>query len=109
MRPIELMCFIQIEKSIVTRTGLFDQYLFAKTKDPYMESVNLGADWLQCIDTIQKRIQQTQDYVLYRYAPYLPVAFHMYFAKASAPKIPYSNVAYDVRSLNSKALFIAET
>jgi len=75
--------------------GLFDHYLTVKSKEPYMESINLGTDWLQFMDLIQAKVQHDQNYVLYRYTPFLPVAFHMYFAKVLNPKLLYSNVSYE--------------
>lgn len=75
--------------------GLFDQYLNSRTKDPYMESIIMGADWLEFSDLVQEKVQRQQSFVLHRYSAFLPVAFHMYFARATAPKIQYSNVAYE--------------
>lgn len=65
-------------------------------KDPYMESLNAGTEWLCFSDLVQQKIQHSQDFVLRRYSVFLPVAFHMYFARATNMKIQYSNVAYEV-------------
>ena len=83
---------------ILVFLGLFDQYLLCKTKDPYLESINAGSEWLCFSDLVQEQVQHHQDYVLRRYSSFLPVAFHIYFARATAPKVQYSNVAYEVFS-----------
>lgn len=75
--------------------GLFDQYLHCKTKDPYLESINLGNDWLGFTDILKHKVASSQDYVLWRFLSFLPVAFHLYFARANPGKIQYSNVAYE--------------
>ena len=75
--------------------GLFDQYLNSKTKDPYLESINLANEWIGFTDILQKKVSKNQDYVLWRFLSFLPVAFHMFFARATCGKVPYSNVAYE--------------
>lgn len=84
--------------------GLFDQYLHSKTKDPYLESINLGTEWLVFYDILQKRVSSNQDYTLWRYLPFLPVAFHLYFARINCGKIQMSNVGYEnhIKSTHNK-------
>ena len=76
--------------------GLFDQYLHCKTKDPYMESITKGQDWLCFSDLIQQRVLHDQDFMLRKYSIFLPVAFHMLFAKATPLKLQYTNASYEV-------------
>ncbi|XP_047143449.1 chromosome transmission fidelity protein 18 homolog isoform X1 [Hydra vulgaris] len=75
--------------------GLFDHYLNTKTKDPYLESINCGCDWLEFTDFLENKISSQQEYVFLRYMTFLPVAFHMYYARSLSPKITYSATAYE--------------
>jgi len=75
--------------------GLFDQYLHCKTKDPYLESINEGCEWIAFTDLLKKRVASNQDYVLWKFLSFLPVAFHMYFARANSGKVQYCNATYE--------------
>lgn len=61
-----------------------------------MESITRGQDWLCFSDLIQQRVQHDQDFMLRKYSVFLPVAFHMLFAKATPLKLQYTNVSYEV-------------
>jgi len=82
--------------SICLLSGLFDQYLNCKTKDPYLETITKGNEWLCFADLLQERVQHDQEFALRKFSFFLPVAFHMFFAKATPLKFQYTNAAYEV-------------
>ena len=61
-----------------------------------MESITKGQDWLCFSDLIQQRVLHDQDFMLRKYSIFLPVAFHMLFAKATPLKLQYTNASYEV-------------
>lgn len=56
-----------------------------------------ATEWLEFADLVSKSLQQQQNFVLMRYQPFLSVAFHMFFAGPSQPKLNYPSTKYEVR------------
>ncbi|XP_070580731.1 chromosome transmission fidelity protein 18 homolog isoform X2 [Ptychodera flava] len=75
--------------------GLFDNFLDLKFKDPHLEAVVLGHDWLAFNDHLNQQINHSQSYNLMKYLPYMPVAFHMLFASSTHHRIQYPNTQYE--------------
>ncbi|XP_006814806.1 chromosome transmission fidelity protein 18 homolog, partial [Saccoglossus kowalevskii] len=78
-----------------TTQGIFDNFLEVKCKDPYMDAVILGHEWLAMSDRLNQEISHSQNYIFMRYLPFLPVAFHMLFASNSHRRIQYPNTQYE--------------
>ena len=75
--------------------GIFENYLNMKFKDAYLNQVVSATEWLQFTDLISQCLLQQQSFVLMRYQPFLSVAFHMFFAAPSQPKLCYPSIGYE--------------
>ncbi|CAM9740759.1 unnamed protein product [Lampetra planeri] len=78
--------------------GLFENYLAARVKDPRMELVCLGTEWLCFQDLASCSIARGQNYVLMRYLPFVAVAFHFLFSTNSPPRLNYPNSNFEMQS-----------
>uniref|UniRef100_S4R966 Chromosome transmission fidelity protein 18 homolog n=1 Tax=Petromyzon marinus TaxID=7757 RepID=S4R966_PETMA len=77
--------------------GLFENYLAARVKDPRMELVCLGTEWLCFQDLASCSIARGQNYVLMRYLPFVAVAFHFLFSTNSPPRLNYPNSNFEMQ------------
>ncbi|CAB4009807.1 chromosome transmission fidelity 18 homolog, partial [Paramuricea clavata] len=75
--------------------GIFENYLNMKFKDAYLNQVVSATEWLQFTDLVSQCLLQQQSFVLMRYQPFLSVAFHMFFAAPSQPKLSYPSIGYE--------------
>jgi chromosome transmission fidelity protein 18 len=76
--------------------GLFENYLNIRFKDPNLEAVCVGLDWMVFHDTLQQHIGHTQNYTCLAYLPYLSVAFHFLYASPSRPYVKYPHTNFEV-------------
>jgi len=53
-------------------------------------------EWMVFYDTLQQRINVTQDYSVLPYLPYLSVIFHFLFAISARSQLKYPSVGYEV-------------
>ncbi len=58
--------------------------------------IQVANDWMCFCDEINQYISHTQDYILGRYSPYLPVVFHLLFASKNPGRIQYPSSQYEV-------------
>ncbi|XP_044184420.1 chromosome transmission fidelity protein 18 homolog isoform X3 [Acropora millepora] len=83
--------------------GLFENYLQVKFKDPNLEVVVSGTEWLEFTDFIDQAVLRRQSYNLMAYNPFLSVAFHFFFATAqSNSKLSYPNSQYENHQKETK-------
>lgn len=75
---------------------MFENYLNVKFKDPNLEAVSVGQDWLLFHDTLQSRISHSQDYSFMPYLPFLSVAFHFLFSSPSKPPLRYPHTDFEM-------------
>ncbi len=80
-------------------TGLFENYLLARVRDPNLEAISVAQDWLVFNDTLSSHIGRCQDYMFMAYLPFLAVAFHFLFAASTKTHLKYPNTGYEVRSM----------
>jgi chromosome transmission fidelity protein 18 len=76
--------------------GLFENYLNIRFKDPNLEAVCVGLDWMVFHDTLQQHIGHTQNYTCLAYLPYLSVAFHFLYASPSRPYVKYPHTNFEM-------------
>ncbi|XP_068100264.1 chromosome transmission fidelity protein 18 homolog [Hyperolius riggenbachi] len=82
--------------------GLYDNFLNMKVKESNFNVVCLALDWLEFTDIVNTVIMHGQNFQLMRYLPFLPVAFHLYFAANNIPRIAYPNSHYEALSKTSQ-------
>jgi chromosome transmission fidelity protein 18 len=75
---------------------LFENYLNIRFKDPNLEAICVGLDWVVFHDTLQQHIAQTQSYLFWGYLPFLSVTFHFLFAAPSKPYIRYPHTNFEM-------------
>ncbi|XP_075035376.1 LOW QUALITY PROTEIN: chromosome transmission fidelity protein 18 homolog [Mixophyes fleayi] len=78
--------------------GLYDNFLNMKVKESSFGIVCTALDWLEFTDIVNTTIMHGQNFQLMRYLPFLPVAFHLFFAASNIPRIAYPNVHYEALS-----------
>ncbi|XP_066545083.1 chromosome transmission fidelity protein 18 homolog isoform X2 [Amia ocellicauda] len=78
--------------------GLYENFLSMKLKDPSLQGVCRGLDWLGFTDMLSETVFRGQNFSLLRYLPFLPAAFHMFFAANNVPRITYPNSQYEAQS-----------
>lgn len=76
--------------------GLYDNFLNMKIKESSFGTVCLAMDWLEFTDIVNTMIMHGQNFQLMKYLPFLPVAFHLFFAANNIPRIAYPNSHYEV-------------
>uniref|UniRef100_A0A7N8WTK5 Chromosome transmission fidelity protein 18 homolog n=1 Tax=Mastacembelus armatus TaxID=205130 RepID=A0A7N8WTK5_9TELE len=69
--------------------GLYENYLSMRVRDPNMESVCKGLEWLSFSDRLNQVILHGQNFSLMKYLPFLSVTFHFLFAHTHVPRISY--------------------
>lgn len=80
----------------VSPQGLYDNFLSMKVKESSFGTVVSALDWLGFTDIVNTMIMHGQNFQLMRYLPFLPVAFHLFFAASNIPRIAYPNSHYEV-------------
>ena len=79
--------------------ALFENFLNVKFRDNNFQSVAKANEWLMYCDTFNKQVREKQDYFLYRYMMYMPVAFYKLFSTSSAPnpknRLKYPHVFFE--------------
>ncbi|KAM4024585.1 chromosome transmission fidelity protein 18 homolog isoform 2-T2 [Anomaloglossus baeobatrachus] len=78
--------------------GLYDNFLNMKVKESSFGTVVSALDWLGFTDIVNTTIMHGQNFQLMRYLPFLPVAFHLFFAASNIPRISYPNSHYEAQS-----------
>ncbi|XP_069838245.1 chromosome transmission fidelity protein 18 homolog isoform X2 [Dendropsophus ebraccatus] len=78
--------------------GLYDNFLNMKVKESSFGTVVSALDWLGFTDIVNTVIMHGQNFQLMRYLPFLPVAFHLFFAASNVPRIAYPNSHYEAQS-----------
>ncbi|XP_040297159.1 chromosome transmission fidelity protein 18 homolog isoform X2 [Bufo bufo] len=78
--------------------GLYDNFLNMKVKESSFGTVVSALDWLGFTDIVNTTIMHGQNFQLMRYLPFLPVAFHLFFAASNIPRIAYPNSHYEALS-----------
>ncbi|XP_075686704.1 chromosome transmission fidelity protein 18 homolog isoform X2 [Rhinoderma darwinii] len=78
--------------------GLYDNFLNMKVKESSFGTVVSALDWLGFTDIVNSTIMHGQNFQLMRYLPFLPVAFHLFFAASNIPRIAYPNSHYEAQS-----------
>ncbi|XP_066432714.1 chromosome transmission fidelity protein 18 homolog isoform X2 [Eleutherodactylus coqui] len=78
--------------------GLYDNFLNMKVKESSFGTVVSALDWLEFTDILNSVIMHGQNFQLMRYLPFLPVAFHLFFATSNIPRISYPNSHYESQS-----------
>ncbi|XP_071976053.1 chromosome transmission fidelity protein 18 homolog [Engystomops pustulosus] len=78
--------------------GLYDNFLNMKVKESNFSTVVSALDWLGFTDVVNTMIMHGQNFQLMRYLPFLPVAFHLFFAASNVPRIAYPNSHYEAQS-----------
>ncbi|XP_063286530.1 chromosome transmission fidelity protein 18 homolog isoform X1 [Pelobates fuscus] len=78
--------------------GLYDNFLNMKVKESNFHTVCVALDWLGFTDIVNTTIMHRQNFQLMRYLPFLPVAFHLFFAASHIPRIAYPNSHYEAQS-----------
>ncbi|XP_044159367.1 chromosome transmission fidelity protein 18 homolog [Bufo gargarizans] len=78
--------------------GLYDNFLNMKVKESSFGTVVSALDWLGFTDIVNTTIMHGQNFQLMRYLPFLPVAFHLFFAASNIPRIAYPNSHYEAQS-----------
>ncbi|KAM3916734.1 chromosome transmission fidelity protein 18 homolog [Leptodactylus fuscus] len=78
--------------------GLYDNFLNMKVKESNFSTVVSALDWLGFTDIVNTTIMHGQNFQLMRYLPFLPVAFHLFFAASNIPRIAYPNSHYEAQS-----------
>lgn len=78
--------------------GLYDNFLNMKIKESSFGTVCLAMDWLEFTDIVNTMIMHGQNFQLMKYLPFLPVAFHLFFAANNIPRIAYPNSHYEAQS-----------
>ncbi|XP_063790933.1 chromosome transmission fidelity protein 18 homolog [Pseudophryne corroboree] len=78
--------------------GLYDNFLNMKVKESSFGMVCSALDWLEFTDIVNSTIMHGQNFQLMRYLPFLPVAFHLFFATSNIPRIAYPNAHYEAQS-----------
>lgn len=58
--------------------------------------LQVANNWMCFVDCVNHEVLANQCYILYRYTPYLPVAFHLVFASNHHPRIQYPHTQYEV-------------
>lgn len=79
--------------------ALFENFLNVKFRDNNFQAVTKANEWLMYCDTFNKQVREKQDYFLYRYIMYMPVAFYKFFSTSSAPnpknRLKYPHVFFE--------------
>ncbi|XP_040212386.1 chromosome transmission fidelity protein 18 homolog isoform X3 [Rana temporaria] len=78
--------------------GLYDNFLNMKIKESSFGTVCLAMDWLEFTDIVNTMIMHGQNFQLMKYLPFLPVAFHLFFAANNIPRISYPSSHYEALS-----------
>ncbi|XP_069590725.1 chromosome transmission fidelity protein 18 homolog isoform X1 [Ranitomeya imitator] len=78
--------------------GLYDNFLNMKVKESSFGTVVSALDWLGFTDLVNTMIMHGQNFQLMRYLPFLPVAFHLFFAASNIPRIAYPSSHYEAQS-----------
>ncbi|XP_010784184.1 chromosome transmission fidelity protein 18 homolog [Notothenia coriiceps] len=78
--------------------GLYDNYLSMRVRDPNMQCVCEGLEWLSFSDRLNQVILQGQNFSLMRYLPFLSVTFHFLFANTHVPRISYPHSQHEASS-----------
>ncbi|XP_056391327.1 chromosome transmission fidelity protein 18 homolog isoform X2 [Hyla sarda] len=78
--------------------GLYDNFLNMKVKESSFGTVVSALEWLEFTDIVNTMIMRGQNFQLMRYLPFLPVAFHLFFATSNIPRIAYPNSHYEAQS-----------
>ncbi|XP_073414531.1 chromosome transmission fidelity protein 18 homolog isoform X1 [Dendrobates tinctorius] len=78
--------------------GLYDNFLNMKVKESNFGMVVSALDWLGFTDLVNTMIMHGQNFQLMRYLPFLPVAFHLFFAASNIPRIAYPNSHYEAQT-----------
>lgn len=76
--------------------GLYDNFLNMKVKESNFGTVCSAMDWLGFSDIVNRTIMHNQNFQLMGYLPFLPVAFHLFFAANNIPRIGYPSSHYEV-------------
>ncbi|XP_034087407.1 chromosome transmission fidelity protein 18 homolog [Gymnodraco acuticeps] len=78
--------------------GLYDNYLSMRVRDPNMQCVCEGLEWLSFSDRLNQVILHGQNFSLMRYLPFLSVTFHFLFANTHVPRISYPHSQHEASS-----------
>uniref|UniRef100_A0A7N9B1W0 Chromosome transmission fidelity protein 18 homolog n=1 Tax=Mastacembelus armatus TaxID=205130 RepID=A0A7N9B1W0_9TELE len=78
--------------------GLYENYLSMRVRDPNMESVCKGLEWLSFSDRLNQVILHGQNFSLMKYLPFLSVTFHFLFAHTHVPRISYPHSQHEASS-----------
>lgn len=76
--------------------GVYENYLQQKMPDPNLNGVVEATQWFCFSDTLQRQIQQQQNYTVYPYLQYGFVIWHMLFASLAWPKINFPSKSFEV-------------
>lgn len=80
--------------------GVFENYLQQKMPDPNLNGIVEATQWFCFSDTVQRQINQLQNYTVYPYLQYGFVIWHMLFATLAWPKITFPTKSFEVSDAN---------
>ncbi|XP_048576274.1 chromosome transmission fidelity protein 18 homolog isoform X2 [Nematostella vectensis] len=89
--------------------GLFENYLNIKFKDTGLSAVVSGTEWLEFSDVVERKILQSQSFMLRGYSSFLSVAFHLLYATPTSSKLSYPSSQYECHLREVKTMNLLES
>lgn len=76
--------------------GIFENYLAQKVSDAGMQNTSEVADWFVFSDSLQRIINQQQNYSIYPYLPYTFAMWHSLLATLQRANISFPSKGFEV-------------
>nr|XP_020136961.1 chromosome transmission fidelity protein 18 homolog [Microcebus murinus] len=89
--------------------GLFDNFLRLRLRDSSLGAVCSALDWLAFDDLLAQAAHHGQSFQLLRYLPFLPVAFHVLFARSHVPRISFPSSQQEAQNRISQTRNLIQT
>ncbi|XP_045396998.1 chromosome transmission fidelity protein 18 homolog isoform X1 [Lemur catta] len=89
--------------------GLFDNFLRLHPRDSSLGTVCAALDWLAFDDLLAQAAHHGQSFQLLRYVSFLPVAFHVLFARSHVPRISFPSSQQEAQNRTSQTRNLIQT